>query len=268
MTYTISCIQYDIAFGDPEENKRRVAEALEEAHKAGKSDFIVLPELWDTGYDLTRLDEIADAGGRDAHQFLSSLSKKYGTTLVAGSIAKKSGDEVTNTMLIYDKEGNHIHEYSKLHLFKLMNEHRYLTGGKGSGLFTADGVTCAGFICYDIRFPEWMREHAAQGAEILFVAAEWPLPRLEHWRSLLIARAIENQAFVVACNRSGSDPENEFAGHSIVIDPWGNILAEAGKEAEILRAEVDLEEIKKIRSQIPVFQDRRPEFYQSFVKKD
>ncbi|MBS2968550.1 carbon-nitrogen family hydrolase [Metabacillus sp. KIGAM252] len=268
MKHTICCIQIDIAFGDPAENKRRVSHAMEEAIKKEAPDFLILPELWNTGYDLTRLETIADEEGKDSKVFLSELAKKNSVNLIAGSIAKKSGHKVTNTMLIFDREGTLVHEYSKLHLFKLMNEHHYLTAGKESGLFTLDGLNCAGFICYDIRFPEWMREHASNGAEVLFVAAEWPLPRLQHWRSLLIARAIENQAFIVACNRSGSDPHNQFAGHSLVIDPWGNVIAEAGEGEEVLRAELDLSEIAAIRKQIPVFEDRRPEFYQSFVKRD
>ncbi|MTH54290.1 carbon-nitrogen family hydrolase [Bacillus mangrovi] len=262
----ISCIQFDLAFGNPEENKRRAAEGISQAAKE-KPDIVILPELWNTGYDLARLDDIADPEAKDSRLFLSNLAKQHNLNLVAGSVAKKTGSSVTNTMLIFNREGKEIHEYSKLHLFKLMDEHHYLTGGSESGLFELEGTVCAGFICYDIRFPEWMRDHAANGAEILFVAAEWPLPRLGHWRSLLIARAIENQAFVVACNRSGSDPKNEFAGHSLIIDPWGNILAEAGKEEEILTAEIDLNEIAAIRRQIPVFQDRRPEYYQSFIKK-
>ncbi|MGD7008954.1 carbon-nitrogen family hydrolase [Metabacillus sp. 84] len=266
MKQSIACIQFDIAFGNPEENKKRAAAAIREAVKVNPPDILVLPELWNTGYDLTRLDEIADPEGRDSKAFLSALAREHHVHLVAGSIAKKSGKEITNTMLIFSRSGELVHEYSKIHLFKLMDEHHYLTGGKSSGLFSLDGIQCAGFICYDIRFPEWMRDHAAHGAEVLFVAAEWPLLRLNHWRALLIARAIENQAFVVACNRCGSDPKNKFAGHSIIIDPWGSVLAEAGQGAETLRAELDFAEIAEIRRQIPVFQDRRPELYQSFFK--
>ena len=116
-------------------------------------------------------------------------------------------------------------------------------------------------ICYDIRFPEWVRTHTAEGAEALFVVAEWPLARLAHWRALLIARAIENQCYVIACNRSGSDPDNVFAGHSMIIDPWGEVLAEGSETEEILHAEIDLDKVKEVRSMIPIFTDRKPDFY-------
>ncbi len=116
-------------------------------------------------------------------------------------------------------------------------------------------------ICYDIRFPEWIRSHTAEGAEAIFVVAEWPLSRLTHWRTLLTARAIENQCYVIACNRAGSDPNNTFAGHSIIIDPWGEIIAEAGEGQEILHGEINLSIVEEVRKGIPIFDDRRPEFY-------
>lgn len=164
-------------------------------------------------------------------------------------------------MYIADKNGNLIKEYSKAHLFQLMDEHLYLSSGSGDGSFELEGITAAGFICYDIRFPEWIRKHTSQGAGIIFVSAEWPLARLDHWQSLLKARAIENQCFVAACNRAGKDPANEFAGHSMVIDPLGRTLAEAGRGEAVIRAEIDLVDIEKARGQIPVFEDIRKDLY-------
>ncbi len=96
---------------------------------------------------------------------------------------------------------------------------------------------------------------------MLFVSAEWPKPRLDHWRALNISRAIENQAYVVAVNRTGSDPNNVFAGHSLIVDPWGEIVSEAGDDVEILTGTIDFTKVNDVRSKIPVFADRRPEFY-------
>lgn len=260
MKLKITCLQLDIAFGIPEKNYQSVELLIEKA-MADKPDIIVLPELWTTGYDLTRLNEIADFNASQTIQFLQKAAKKHHVHFVGGSVANQGVDGVKNTLLIVNNEGQLVHQYSKLHLFKLMDEHLYLKAGNEKGLFQLENQPFAGVICYDIRFPEWIRSHTSQGAEALFVVAEWPAARLSHWRSLLIARAIENQCFVIACNRSGADPNNQFAGHSIVIDPWGEIIAEAGEEEEILTAEIELGSVKEIRKLIPIFEDRKPENY-------
>ncbi|MDQ1146932.1 omega-amidase [Bacillus sp. SORGH_AS 510] len=260
MKLNISCIQMDIAFGNPTENYL-AAERLIEMAMETKPDILVLPELWTTGYDLTRLDEIADKQAKQTIQFLQESAKKYQVHFVGGSVANHNENGVKNTLIIINKEGQLIHQYSKLHLFKLMDEHLYLEAGTEKGLFQLDNQSFAGVICYDIRFPEWIRAHSSEGAEALFVVAEWPKPRLTHWRALLISRAIENQCYVIACNRSGSDPNNKFAGHSMIIDPWGEVIAEAGEAEEILSAELNMDLVKDIRSQIPIFADRKPEYY-------
>lgn len=256
----IALIQLDIAFGKPEVNYAAAERLIREA-AAGRPDCLILPELWTTGYDLTRLGEIADPGGQTAGALLSGLAREYGVNIVAGSIAAGQESGITNSMYVFDRSGERISEYSKLHLFKLMDEHLYLQPGSAKGLFRLDGVLCAGLICYDIRFPEWVRVHMAEGAEVLFISAEWPLPRLSHWRALLISRAIENQCYVVACNRAGSDPANAFAGHSMIIDPWGEIVCEATGREEILFGGLDLAKVREVRGHIPVFADRRPELY-------
>ena len=256
----ISLIQMDIAFGNPGANYSAVASKIREA-AVGAPDCIILPELWSTGYDLTRLSEIADPDGEVTKKLISSLAKEYSMNIVAGSVAKINADGVTNCMFVYNRQGQLIGEYHKLHLFGLMDEPLYLEPGEVKGLFTLDGVPSAGVICYDIRFPEWIRVHMTQGAEVLFVSAEWPLQRLSHWRALLISRAIENQCYVVACNRTGRDPSNTFAGHSMIIDPWGEIICEASENEEILSGEIDLDKVRSVRKQIPIFSDRRPHLY-------
>ncbi|WNS41699.1 carbon-nitrogen family hydrolase [Paenibacillus sp. MMS20-IR301] len=256
----IALIQLDIAFGNPEVNYAAAERKIREA-AAGNPDCILLPELWTTGYDLTRLDDIADDGGSTTAALISGLAREYSVNIVAGSVAVRGDAGITNTMLVFDRTGAPAGEYSKLHLFKLMDEHHYLQPGSAKGLFELDGTLCAGLICYDIRFPEWVRVHTAAGAGVLFVSAEWPLPRLSHWRALLISRAIENQCYVVACNRAGADPANTFGGHSMIIDPWGEIVCEAAGDEDILYGELNLAMVQDVRRQIPVFADRRPELY-------
>src|SRR5690606_26370284 len=127
-----------------------------------------------------------------------------------GSVSTKKEDGFYNTMLVVDKTGALVTEYNKAHRFGLMDEHIHLEEGEELGVFHLGDVTCGGIICYDLRFPEWIRAQALNGAKVIFVPAEWPLARIDHWRVLLQARAIENQCFIVAVNRVGSDPKNEF----------------------------------------------------------
>lgn len=256
----ISLIQLDIAFGNPAANYAAAEQRIREAAAAGP-DCLILPELWTTGYDLTRLERIADPDGQETKALMSGLAKELGVHIVAGSVASSRPAGITNSMYVFDRSGGLAGEYSKLHLFRLMDEHLYLQPGEAKGLFTLDNARCAGLICYDIRFPEWVRAHTAEGAELLFVSAEWPKPRLAHWRALLISRAIENQCYVIACNRAGADPANQFAGHSMIIDPWGDVICEAGEGEEIVTGEIDLHKVREVRKQIPVFADRRPELY-------
>ncbi|RYM00020.1 carbon-nitrogen family hydrolase [Sporolactobacillus sp. THM7-7] len=256
----VALIQCDVAFGDPEKNYRRAEKKIKKAME-NQPDVIMLPELWTTGYDLKRLDEIADTEAEAARQFAGKLAATYQVNIISGSVAKRTSSGTTNTLLVFNRQGECIKAYSKVHLFRLMNEEKFLKPGQADGLFILDGIPSAGFICYDIRFPEWMRKHVLAGARVLYIPAEWPKPRLDHWRTLLICRAIENQSFVIACNRSGSDPDNVFAGHSMIISPWGDILAEAGEEEHILTADLDLSAVDSIRSRIPIFEDRRPELY-------
>lgn len=260
MKLKIAILQMDIVYGHPETNYLKSEKMIEEASK-NNPDVIVLPELWTTGYDLANLNQIADKNADKTINFLKCLAKKYDVSFVGGSVANQTDSGVENTLLVIDNNEQVIHKYSKLHLFKLMDEHLYLTSGQSKGLFTLFGHQFAGLICYDIRFPEWVRAHTSRGAEALFVVAEWPMVRLAHWRALLIARAIENQCYVIGCNRCGDDPNNHFAGHSLIIDPLGEIVVEGTETESVLVAEIDLNNTEAVRSMIPVFTDRRPEFY-------
>lgn len=226
------------------------------------ADMVILPELWATGYDLTRLNEIGDEEAEKTIEFFRNLALKHQIHIIGGSIAKKKKHKrIFNTMVIIDKNGKLIKEYDKLHLFQLMDEHHFLQPGEKDGLFTLDDKICAGFICHDIRFPERQRAHSARGAEVLFVTAEWPKPRLDHCRALMISRATENQSYVVAVNRSESAVHNVFAGHSMNIDPWGHIISEAGEESELLTGTLDFTEVSNARHKMPVFEDRRLDYY-------
>lgn len=256
----VACVQIDIAFGKPEENFQKVEDKVREAASLGAT-IVVLPELWNTGYDLTRLEEIADVEGKMTKELFSQLSKELNIHIVGGSVSTKKGEHFYNTMYVTNSNGEIIADYNKAHLFKLMDEHHYLNEGTEKNLFTIDGTEMGGIICYDLRFPEWTRVHVLNGAKIMFIPAEWPDKRIDHWKILLQARAIENQIFIVAVNRVGSDPNNSFNGNSMVIAPWGEILWNGGNVETVQIVEIDLKEIEEVRKRIPIFLDRREVLY-------
>ena len=256
----IACIQMEIVYGKPSENFKRVKEFIIEAALNG-ADCIVLPEMWNTGYDLARLEEIGDHEGEETKKLLSSLASKYRVNIVGGSVSVKTTDDYFNRMYVFDRTGKIISVYDKAHLFNVMDEHKYLNAGQSENIFKIDGNQSAGLICYDIRFPEWVRKHALAGAKLLFIVAEWPEVRVDHWVTLLKARAIENQLFIIAVNRVGEDPNNAFAGHSIVIGPWGETIKIGDTKECILYADLDIQEVDQIRSRISVFEDRREDLY-------
>jgi omega-amidase len=262
MKWNVALLQMDIAFGRPDLNAatvRRLVNQLAEAEQ--QPDLVVLPELWDTGYDLARLDEIADDNGERAKALLREAAVQLKANVIGGSVAEHRDGRVYNTTFVFDREGNLAGSYSKAHLFRLMDEEKYLAAGEMPGLYILDGQTAGSVICYDIRFPEWLRVHALKGAKVMCVPAQWPHPRLDHWRQLLIARAIENQMYVVACNRVGEGGGNTFCGHSMVVNPWGEVVAEGMQQEEIVFAELDLAMVDEVRGRIPVFADRRPGLY-------
>jgi len=258
----IAVIQMDIAVGEPEVNRKRALEKMEEAVSAeAKPDVLLLPEMWNTGYSLENVTEIADANGEPTKALFSEFAKRHSVNIVAGSVANRTERGVLNTIFVFDRKGEVTAEYSKLHLFRLMEEEKYLTQGSTVGSFEVDGEQAGMMICYDIRFPELARKIALNGAKVLFLPAEWPHPRLHHWRTLIQARAIENQMFVVAANRVGESRGTAFFGHSMIVSPWGEVLAEGEEDETILTAEIDISEVERVRRTIPVFQDRRPEVY-------
>ena len=229
----VSLIQMAIYEAEPKKNIENVLAWLEKA-ALDESDVIVLPEMWNTGYALEQMAELSD----------------------------KDGQQTKNLLGKFAKENQVIADYDKVHLFGLMGEDRFLQAGHRESTFELDGVKVASIICYDMRFPEWVRTLMATGARVLFVVAEWPKKRVPQWEILLRARAVENQAFVVAVNRVGQGVLDDFSGHSLVIDPLGNVILQAPDNQEgVFSVDIDLSEVEKVRGHIPVFADRKPELY-------
>lgn len=259
----IGCIQLNVGFGKVEENFERAEQFIRKAASKG-AELVVLPEMWNTGYALEKLPELADENGERTKAFLQKLASELGIHIVGGSVATKRDGKFYNTMYIVDKEGELVSEYSKVHLFRLMNEDKFLESGDQMNRFTLGDIEAGGVICYDIRFPEWLRAHALAGAKVLFVSAQWPTERIDHWKTLLQARAIENQCYIVAVNRISHKVQN-FNGQSMVIEPWGEIVWTGAEDEELAIVDVDFSKVDEVRGRIPVYDDRRPGLYAGVV---
>lgn len=260
----IGCIQLNVGFGKVDQNFERAEKFIREA-ASKEAEIIVLPEMWNTGYALEKLPELADPNGERTKVFLQGLASELGVHIVGGSVSTKKGGKFYNTMYTFNKKGELVGEYDKAHLFKLMDEHLYLESGNNMNRFELGDIEAAGVICYDIRFPEWLRTHALAGAKVIFVPAQWPTPRIDHWKTLLQARAIENQCFVIAVNRIATKVEN-FNGQSMVIQPWGEVLWTGAEDEELAIIDVDFSIVDEVRGRIPVYDDRRPELYGGVVE--
>ncbi len=213
----IAVYQMDLVAGQPEENRKKVKAWVEEVTTQQQPDLLVLPEMWTTAYTLTELPAILGEDEVDTELFLQQLAKEYEVHLVAGSIAVKEEEEIYNRSFVVNKNGETTYTYDKIHLVPMLDEPFYLTGGRSPvQMFELDGRKIGVIICYDLRFPELIRSLALQGAEVVFIVAEWPLARERHWEVLQQARAIENQVFIVSCNRVGEYDGVEFAGKSMI----------------------------------------------------
>ncbi|MDZ4159891.1 MAG: carbon-nitrogen family hydrolase, partial [Anaerolineaceae bacterium] len=259
MKAAISLAQMQIAHGNPQKNLARAAHWIAQASHQG-SNLILFPELWTTGYDLQNRDRHSKTNQVILHQ-ISALAREH-NIWIGGSYLLQKGKRFYNTFVVCSPDGSDRVAYDKIHLFRLMDEH--LSLGSVNALMTASlpwGATSLA-ICYDLRFPEMFRRLALTGAQLVLLVAEWPRTRVIHWQTLLKARAIENQMFVVAVNSVGTTGEETFGGYSAIIDPWGSEVAcGSGQEEGLVTATIDLDLVTQIRQTIPIFTDRRPELY-------
>lgn len=259
VTLKVGIVQLASAFGQPEENKKRLAPYIEQASKEGV-DTILFPELWDVGFLPDHVAELAqDADNHDLLKWMKESAREYNMNIVGGSIAVQEEGKLYNRCYVIDRTGEVVYHYDKAHLFP-GNEQKYFTQGERNIRFDLDGIPCAVAICYDIRFPELMRKKALSGAVMLFVPAQWAEP-VDHWVTLPKARAIENQMIVVAANGCGQGDGEQSCGQSVVYNAWGEVLVSADQKEGLLTAQVNPQEVSELRARFPVFKDRRIDLY-------
>lgn len=255
---TAAAIQFQIIQGDIDANLIYVREALARVAAQG-ANLVVLPEMWSSGFAYKTLAQLAQRTEEVVNE-LCKLSASYKLVIV-GSQPEPSGDgRVFNTAHIIDN-GAVVASYRKLHLFSLLGEDKAFKGGDAWCLADTSIGKIGVIICYDLRFPELSRRLALEGARAICVPAQWPKPRQEHWRTLLRARAIENQLYLISCNATGLIGKLDFFGMSMIINPKGEVLADAGEGVCEILSTLDWQAMDEWRAQIPCFADRRPELY-------
>lgn len=249
----------NIKLGDVRKNLNTMQQLAVEAGRRG-SHLLVLPELWSTGYALDQSKELANTLNTGMFTQVTTIAQQNKLSIV-GSILEKRGVEVTNSAAFFAPNGRMMGVYRKIHLFRLMDEDKWLQAGSAPLTIDLPWGNTGLAICYDLRFPELFRQYAVDGAKMIIISAEWPAVRVEHWRTLLQARAIENQCYIVATNAVEETGDTVFGGHSMIVDPWGKIVIEGGDSPMLLTAEIELDLVDEVRQRIPVFDDRRPDLY-------
>ncbi len=268
-------VQLNIVWEDRPANFARTTALLRSA-RVGPGDLVVLPEMFDTGFSFD-LPKTNDADGRTLH-YLQELSKELAATVQGARTVIGPDGRGRNRATVTGPRGEVLVEYDKVHPFSYGRESEFFSGGDRVVTYTwtprpgtsvagnpdsitpdngEDETTVCPAICYDLRFPELFRRGMLAGAEVFAIGANWPATRAGHRRVLTIARAIENQAYVLGVNRAGADPHLEYRGGSVAVGPTGDIVGELGEAEGVLSVEIDLAALRAWRAKFPAWKDHR-----------
>jgi omega-amidase len=254
----ISCVP-----GDFNANLHKVGDFAALAKKSG-AEIVVFPEMVDTGYSMPVIQKHAKKWSDGAVPELQKIAKEISIAIVAG-ISDRDGASIFNSQVLVNAQGEVVAKYRKSHLVTAapLDERVCLSPGNEFVSCKIDKFNVGLSICYDLRFPEMARKLVVErGANVILNSSAWPVVRAEHLRILALARAVENQSYVVIANRVGTDDGVTFCGSSVIIDPSGVILAAAPSDREqLIESEISEQVITDVRDRITVFAHRRPELY-------
>lgn len=257
----IGALQFDPVWENPAANFAAVEAALAGADPPlPAGSLLVLPELFACGFSMN-VAQAADGPAAETETFLACLARRFSLTVLGGVGRQLPDGTGANEALAFGPDGALLARYRKIHLFSPAGESQAFTPGEKVVTFPWNGFTVAPVICYDLRFPELFRAGVEAGADLFCVIASWPERRHAHWTTLLRARAIENQAFVLGVNRTGADPHASYAGGSVLHDPQGAVVADGGSTPTLLRAAISPAAVQSWRDQFPALRDRRPDLF-------
>ncbi len=255
--------QTDIVWEDKKANRQTAKELIEKAAK-NSCDIIIFPEMSLTGFSMN-IDVIAEpAESSETIQFFSEQAEKNNIFICFGAAIIDSDGKIRNYAVIADNNGRIISKYAKIHPFSHGVESKYFTGGDRIEWFDLNGTTVSQFVCYDTRFPE-IFQTASSKSNLIIVIACWPDIRTYHWETLLKARALENQCFIAAVNRTGKEMKYSYNGHSAVFSPYGKIITEICEDEALIISDFDINESENYRKAFDMKSDRHPEIYKKYL---
>jgi predicted amidohydrolase len=251
----VASIQLEMVDRPKTENVEHALAALEQAPEA---DLILLPEIWPCGFfAFDRYASESEPLDGPTVSIFRQTARARGCHIVMGSLVERGAEGLFNTTVFIGPQGEIIARYRKIHLFGYQSdETKHLTPGKEIVVVDTPWGRAGFSTCYDLRFPELFRRMVDRGAQIFLVPSAWPSARLEAWRLFNRARAHENLAFLLSCNCAGENAGKRYAGHSMIVDPWGRVLAEGGEQGAVVTAEIDVREAGRARAEFPALADR------------
>ncbi len=251
-------VQWDTVWEDKAANHARLT-ALFRADPPEAGSLVILPEMWATGFSLN-VSAVTETPARETEAFMAALAETNGVYLLGGIVTTGPDGRGRNEAVLFRPQGQEVLRYAKMHPFSFGQETKHYGRGSEVVLFHWQGFTVAPFVCYDLRFPEVFRHAARLGAQVFCVIANWPAVREDHWLTLLKARAIENQAYVIGVNRCGHDPNLYYGGRSLIFGPRGEVVTESGIEAGVITARLDFQALQNYRREFPALEDIHPDY--------
>lgn len=252
MKLPLHCVQSDIFWEDKAANFQLVRELIQHTGPAA-GGLIVLPEMFATGFSRN-IELTAESADGPSTEFARQLAAETQCAVMAGLVIKSEAG-AHNVSLTISPDGSTLCHYEKRFPFSLGGENSVHAAGAETKTFHWQGARIAPLVCYDLRFPEVTRDAAKQGVDLFVCIACWPVKRVQHWVTLLQARAIENLAWVAGVNRTGTDPDFTYPGRSLVVDPHGVIIADASDRAQVISTVIDTEVSAGWRQQFPALRD-------------
>lgn len=259
----VAAAQISCSLDSPESNLGKVRDFARKARQSGV-ELIVFPEMTDTGYSMSVIEKHASSWSDGFVPRLQQLAAKLSIAIICG-VSERDGTSIYNSLVFVDQQGQIAGKYRKTHLYAVapVHEEKCFAPGDALASFAVGNLRLGFSICYDLRFPEMYRKLATeQNTHAFVVSAAWPFPRIDHFRTLVLARAIENQSYVIASNRVGKDADLWFCGSSAIIDPRGVAVASASADREeLIEADLTQDLVLSVRSRVASLTHRRNDLY-------